>query len=110
MKNYSTKLLWIIFIPFVLMFSFSLMTFASVPRTVKVGYFLLENLQEVDDKGLYSGYSYDYLQKLTQYTGWEYDFINCDLQTCHDMLASGEIDLLNYVGKNSEADLLYDFF
>ncbi|MHC1773643.1 MAG: EAL domain-containing protein [Flexilinea sp.] len=109
MKKYSTKLLWIIIIPFVLMLSFSLLTFASIPRTIKVGYFLLENFQELDNQGVYSGYSYDYLQKLTQYTGWEYDFVNCDIGTCRDMLTSGEIDLLNYVGKNSETDSLYDF-
>lgn len=67
-------------------------------RMVKVGYYIIDGFQMYDDPGIYSGFCYDYLQKIRSYTGWEYDYIGDDedytfAQLCN-MAVEGEIDLV----------------
>ena len=42
-------------------------------KTVRVGYFQNEIFQEGAEEGeVRSGYAYEYYQKLSEYTGWDY--------------------------------------
>ena len=70
----------------------------SFSRVVKVGYFMIDGFQMYDEPGIYSGYGYDYLQKIRTYTGWEYDYIGDDeditFAELYRMVVDGEIDLL----------------
>jgi diguanylate cyclase (GGDEF)-like protein len=104
MKICSKKL----FLVFVICLDFSLsllfVTFVSAPRQVKVGYFLMNQFQELDQSGLYHGYSFDYLQKIRQYAEWDITFVQCEYQDCLRLLADGEIDLINYVEKNQKTE------
>lgn len=64
-------------------------------RTVKVGFFNLHNFNTYDEYGNRSGYNYEYLMKIQEYTFWEYEFIDIpNWPSALEMLKNKEIDLL----------------
>lgn len=84
-------------------------------QVVRVGFPLQGGLGQKDAFGNYSGYTYEYLQEIAQYTGWEYEFVeipgdlNTSLQTMLDMLSSGELDIMGAMNRNSALEALYDY-
>lgn len=84
-------------------------------RTLRVAYPIQNGLTEKDAQGIYSGYTYDYLQEIAQYTGWEYEFVevpgdsNESLMTMLNMLEKGEVDLMGSLSKNEQTEALFDF-
>lgn len=84
-------------------------------KVIRVGFPLQGGLAQKDEHGEYSGYTYDYLQEIAQYTGWEYEFvevpgeINDSLNKMMDMLSKGDIDILGGVVKNEYTQKLWDF-
>ncbi len=87
----------------------------SAPRVLRVAFPLQKGLSERDEDGNPFGYSYEYLQEIAQYTGWEYEFvtlegdINQSLTGMLDMLARGELDLMGGMALGSGAEELYDY-
>lgn len=73
---------------------------AVTTKTIRVAYPLQAGLTEIDENGNYIGFTYEYLQEIAQYTGWDYEFvqipgdINYSLTTLMEMLENGEIDLM----------------
>lgn len=67
-------------------------------RVVKVGYYIIDGFMMFEEPDIYSGYCYDYLQKIRSYTGWEYDYIGDDekinFDDLYQMTVDGEIDLI----------------
>lgn len=69
-------------------------------KIVRVGYPQQAGLTEVDDGGIYSGYSYEYLMEISKYTDWTYEFVtvegteNEQVGTLLEMLLQGKIDLM----------------
>lgn len=64
-------------------------------KTVRVGYYENEVFEEGAREGeLKSGYAYDYCRKISEYTGWNYEYIYGDFPTLYKKLVDGEIDLL----------------
>ena len=51
-------------------------------KVIRVGFYTLANYQECDENGNYSGYFVDYLREISQYTGWEYEFIQMNYSAC----------------------------
>ena len=49
-----------------------------------------------------SGYHFEYLRAVAQYTGWHYTFVGGTWQECLARLESGDIDLLTSVGFSEE--------
>ncbi len=65
------------------------------PAPVRVGYYENEIFQEGAAEGaVKTGYSYEYLQKLSEYTGWKYEYEYGSFSDLYQMLLDGEIDLL----------------
>ena len=64
-------------------------------QTVKVGYYENEVFQEgaAADKEK-RGYAYEYYIKLSEYTGWKYEYVYGDFAELYQKLVDGEIDLL----------------
>ena len=63
--------------------------------TVRVGYYENEIFQEGAGKGVMkSGYAYEYYRKLSEYTGWKYEYVYGDFAELYRMLVDGRIDLL----------------
>lgn len=88
---------------------------ASETKTVRVGFPIQAGLSEVDDQGNLTGYNYDYLQEIAQYTGWNYEFVQLDgdindvLTQMLDMLKNGELDLLGSMAYSDEYAKIYDY-
>ena len=67
---------------------------ASV-TTVRVGYYENEVFQEGAGPDLVKkGYAYEYYCKLSEYTGWKYEYVYDSYSELYRMLLNGEIDLL----------------
>ena len=68
---------------------------ATEPSAVRVGYYENEVFQEGAGEGLVkTGYAYEYYQKISEYTGWKYDYVYGGFGELYQMLLDGEIDLL----------------
>ena len=90
---------------FVLLFSFSYIIPAqgANTKTIKVGYYENEVFQEGAAQGaVKTGYAYEYYRKLSEYTGWNYEYVYGSFSDLYDMLLSGEIDLLAGLAKRDD--------
>ena len=67
----------------------------SGTETVRVGYYENEVFQEGAQEGaVRTGYAYEYYRKLSEYTGWKYEYVYGKFGDLYQMLLDGEIDLL----------------
>ena len=71
---------------------------AAAPRTVRVGYFLLDGFQEYDSANqAYTGYGYEYLLAVAQHAGWQLVLVPVTYESGLQMLRDGELDIVNMV-------------
>ena len=63
-------------------------------RIVKVAYPNFENFSEVHEDGTYSGYVYEYLMNIAQYTNWTYEFVTGSPEQLYEKFLVGEVDLM----------------
>ena len=62
---------------------------------VRIGYYENEVFQEGAQEGsVKTGYAYEYYQKLSEYTGWRYEYVYGDFSDLYQMLLDGKIDFL----------------
>lgn len=78
-------------------------------KVIKVGIYTMDNYQECDENGNYSGYFVDYLREISQYTGWEYEFIQMNYSACLKSLNDRNIDLVCGVDYSSFRTSTLDF-
>ena len=77
---------------------------------VRVGFFESPYFQNIEEDGSFSGYSYDYLQAIAQYTGWEYEYVTTsNFSECQELLENGEIDIMGFLQKTPERQEIYDY-
>lgn len=95
---------------------FNLSAFAAEKEAaVRVGFPIQRGITEIDKFGNYTGYTYDYLREIAQYTGWEYEFVqvegdeNEQILTLMEMLKAGEIDLLGAMNYSDALSEVYDY-
>ncbi|MBP5463706.1 MAG: transporter substrate-binding domain-containing protein, partial [Treponema sp.] len=68
---------------------------AAASTTVKVGYYENEVFQEGARPGaIKKGYAYEYYRKMSEYTGWKYEYVYGNYGDLYKMLLEGKIDLL----------------
>ncbi len=66
-----------------------------VTKIVKVGYYENEIFQEGAAEGaVKSGYAYEYYRKLSEYTGWRYEYVYGSYNELYQELIDGDIDML----------------
>ncbi len=78
-------------------FGFPVKTQAEEKRTVRVGYVPSEEFLEQYEEGgktYYSGYMSEFLEVLSYYGDWEYEFVSGTWDECKKRIADGTIDLL----------------
>ena len=62
---------------------------------IRVGYYENEVFQEGAKEGsVKTGYAYEYYLKLSEYTGWKYEYVYGSFGELYQMLLDGEVDLL----------------
>ena len=77
-------------------------------KTIRVGWFE-SAFNKTDEYGRRSGYCYDYEQKLSVYTGWEYEYVSGNWSDLFKMLIDGKIDLLGDVSYTDDRASLMNF-
>ena len=82
-------------------FSFASAAEQGQKQTIKVGYYGYDSFLSVDGNNGYSGYSYEFLKDIAEYTGSEYEFVYGTLEECLVRLENGEIDLMTNLQKTS---------
>lgn len=83
---------------------------------VKVGFIPDGNFYDVDINGDLTGYNYDYLMKVSQFTNWYYEFVIIEEDNltdsyvkAMDMLTNGEIDLIGSQEKTPQNLEVFEF-
>lgn len=85
-------------------------------RTVTVGY--MDNAGMLTEKsdGSYEGYTYDYLMRVAQFTGWTFEFVEAEGETSNDqavdlmdMLENGEVDVVGGMTYSQELAEQYEY-
>ena len=96
-KNSFKKILFCILSFAVLVFQSPCLAYAesAQPKVVRVGYYENEIFEEGAAEGeVKTGYAYEYYMKLSEYTGWRYEYVYGRYTDLYNMLLDGEIDLL----------------
>ncbi len=76
---------------------------ADEKHVVKIGCYENEIFQEgADGEKPISGYAYEYYRKLSEYTGWEYEYVYGTFSEVYQKLVDGEIDLLAGLAKSDD--------
>ncbi len=76
---------------------------ADKDEVVRVGYMLHKGYQEGGPGEIKTGYGYEYLQMLRNYTGWTYEYVYVDSwEEQVALLASGEIDMMLHAFRTEE--------
>lgn len=78
-------------------------------KVVRVAYVLWENFQEGEEGEAKSGYGYEYLRKISYYTGWKYEYVYGSFAELSEKLVKGEIDLMGNISYTEERAKLIQF-
>lgn len=87
----------------------------SAKTKVKVAYPIQEGLTEVSDKGIFSGYTYDYLKELERFTSFEFEFVTLDgdeneqIISAMEKVETGELDILSGMIYDDSLASVYDY-
>ena len=81
----------------------------STAPVVVVGYYENEVFQEGAAEDAYKkGYAYEYYRKLSEYTGWRYEYVYGSFAELYKKLLDGKIDMLAGLAKTEEReDLIF---
>lgn len=79
------------------------------PHPIRVGYTDSPGFIEKTADGTIDGYGVAYLNEISHYTGWRYEYVYATWQECLDLLAKGEIDLLGMAQYTPERSEKYEF-
>ncbi|MDO4458868.1 MAG: transporter substrate-binding domain-containing protein [Clostridia bacterium] len=72
-------------------------------KTVRVAYFESENFMEgASDEAVKSGYAYETLHEISNYTGWKYEYVYGEWAALYEMFLCGEIDLFPGLAKRED--------
>ena len=77
----------------------------TADRKIRVGVTNLSNFSEKNEDGTFSGYFIDYLNKIAQYTGWEYEFVEGQWAECQQWLKHGKVDFIGGITKEDSETL-----
>lgn len=83
---------------------------------VRVAFPEQEGMSQIGRSGKLSGYNYDYLEKISEFTGWKMDYVaypsedgNEAVGTAMEELMDGKVDLLGPILKNPATEELFEF-
>lgn len=88
MKKSARYLRWLlILLAMIIVLQDRMPAFGKEARTVRVGFFSCNGFQDVGSDGRIGGFSYDYLEAISQYMGWKMEYVTgYTLEQCLAML------------------------
>ncbi|MCR5746882.1 MAG: transporter substrate-binding domain-containing protein [Lachnospiraceae bacterium] len=82
----------------------------TAATAVRIGWYNSDHFQEGSDESqMKSGYSYEYIQTVANYTGWEYEYVYGGWSDLYDAFIKGDIDLLAGVSFTEEREGLMNY-
>lgn len=78
-------------------------------KVVRVAYVVSGNFQSGGEGERKSGYGYEYLQKISYYTGWKYEYVYGSFSESLERLKNGEVDLMSNVSYTPERAEYIDY-
>ena len=78
-------------------------------KTIRVAYREDADFINKSSSGVYKGYGVEYLNKISQYTGWKYEYINESWEDQLEDLKCGKVDLICNAQKTESREKDYDF-
>lgn len=78
-------------------------------RVIKVGFLEVSNFSEIDANGKRRGIVIDYLNEISKYTNWKYEFVSGGNDELFEMLSNGEVDLMGGMFYDASLSELYDY-
>ena len=85
-------------------------------RVVRVAFPTQEGMSFFGHSGKVTGYNYDYLEKISEYTGWEMEYVpyasddgNEAVGSAINDLAEGNVDLMGPLLKNEATEEMFEF-
>ena len=89
---------------------------SSERTTIRIAFPTQEGTSYIGHSGKVTGYSYDHLENISEYTGWEMDYIaypsadgNEAVGSAISDLMEGKVDLLGPLLKNAATEELFEF-
>ena len=77
---------------------------------VRIGYYENEVFQEgAKDGAAKNGYAYEYYQKISEYTGWRYEYVYGEFSELYQKLLDGEIDFLAGLARRPERETIIGY-
>lgn len=79
-------------------------------KTVRVGYYENEIFQEgAAEDAVKSGYAYEFYMKLSEYTGWRYEYVYGSYNDLYKQLVDGKIDMLAGIAYREDREKLIGY-
>ena len=85
-------------------------------RTVRVAFPEQEGISQVDRSGRLSGYNFDYLEKISEFTGWKMEYVvypskdgNEAVGNAMEDLMDGKVDLMGPILKSAATEEMFEF-
>ncbi|MDO4493578.1 MAG: transporter substrate-binding domain-containing protein [Clostridia bacterium] len=85
-------------------------------RVVRVAFPEQTGMSGIDDTGKLEGYNYDYLEKISEFTGWKMEYITYPATDANDAVMNamqdiedGKVDLLGPMLKNDATVEMYEY-
>ena len=85
-------------------------------KTVRVAFPLQDGMSYFRSDGTPTGYTYTYMEKISEYTGWKIEYVpynsgdyNEDIQSAMEDLHNGKVDLMGPLLKNEQTRNLFLF-
>ena len=107
-QNFLKRRMIIFAICFISFFYVIAHAYAAETKNVRVGLLNYTTFMEQKD-GHITGYAYEYLTDIADYTDWNYEFVPGTWNECLQRLETGEIDLLPSAQYTNQRASLYDF-
>ncbi|HOO27232.1 MAG TPA: transporter substrate-binding domain-containing protein, partial [Lachnospiraceae bacterium] len=73
-------------------------------KTVRIGYIDYEGFITKEENGTYSGYGVECLDTISDYTGWNYEYVYDSLENQIENLKTGKIDFFCHAQKTNERE------
>ena len=78
-------------------------------KPIRIGYMDYGSFIELDETGEYTGFGVEFLEEISNYTGWTYEYVYDTWANLLTRLKNHDIDFLGTPQKTLEREEIYDF-